>query len=345
LAAWNAYVTLVGGDIFPAYRHLVPSAILLALLGGHLVEWLRAHATYVSNLGPKVLGALGVLLAVQLAEPSAAKAREERWEWDGLALGRLYRAAFAGRGALIAVDAAGALPYAAGLPSLDMLGLNDRHIAKAPLPPTVSCSRTEDCRGQYCSSITRHCEPYVAHDHADGGYVLDRRPDLIVFGLPAGSIEPTWIGGAQMSEDPRFSRSYRSAHFAAEGDVRGVAWVNIDGRIGLAYASNRITIPAYLFAANATTPARLDRKGRLSLWLPAGTSGRFSRLRLPAGTWTATTDPEGAAVVMLARTGNERWADARVGQPFVQAFEDDCDVQVVSASGRDIWLHGVSLHR
>ncbi len=76
---------------------------------------------------------------------------------------------------LLAVTAAGTLPYFSKLPSLDMLGLNDRHIAH--LQP--------DKPGMF------------VHDHADGGYVLDREPDLIVFhigsspALEAGSWRGT----------------------------------------------------------------------------------------------------------------------------------------------------------
>ena len=32
LGAWAAYVTLIGGDVFPAYRHMLPVLAMLVLL-------------------------------------------------------------------------------------------------------------------------------------------------------------------------------------------------------------------------------------------------------------------------------------------------------------------------
>jgi hypothetical protein len=56
--------------------------------------------------------------------------------------------------ALVATNAAGALPYFSDLPTLDMLGLTDRHIA-----------RSRPDRRQW-----------VGHERGDGAYVLSRRP-------------------------------------------------------------------------------------------------------------------------------------------------------------------------
>ncbi len=70
---------------------------------------------------------------------------------------------------LVAVVAAGAIPYFSGLPTLDLLGLNDHHIARQqPFP--------------YAST-------YTGHAKWDSSYVLSREPDLVVVNrgyLPAG---------------------------------------------------------------------------------------------------------------------------------------------------------------
>lgn len=61
-------------------------------------------------------------------------------------------------GSLLAIDAAGKVPYYSNLPTLDMLGLNDRHIGRRDMPP----------------------QPFLAgHAKHDVDYVLSRKPVLI----------------------------------------------------------------------------------------------------------------------------------------------------------------------
>lgn len=89
-----------------------------------------------------------------------ARGKYDRW----ITLGR--HLAVHHPGATLAVDAAGKIPYFSGLPTIDMLGLNDRHIARRPVSRSV-----------------------VGHGKFDPDYVLGRRPELIA----------TWIkpeGGA-----------------------------------------------------------------------------------------------------------------------------------------------------
>jgi hypothetical protein len=89
--------------------------------------------------------------------------------------------------ALVATNAAGALPYFSDLPTLDMLGLTDRHIA-----------RSRPDRRQW-----------VGHERGDGAYVLSRQPAIIIFGGPEGSLEPwPFPGDRQLAADPGFARLY-----------------------------------------------------------------------------------------------------------------------------------------
>jgi hypothetical protein len=70
---------------------------------------------------------------------------------------------------LVAVTAAGAVPYFSGLPALDMFGLNDLHIARQPF--------YEDGYA------------YTGHAKWDSSYVVSREPGLVVVHrgyLPAG---------------------------------------------------------------------------------------------------------------------------------------------------------------
>jgi len=62
-------------------------------------------------------------------------------------------------GTLIAVVAAGAIPFESGLETIDMLGLNDEHIAHRDLEVGLLPA---------------------GHEKYDSEYVLDRRPDIII---------------------------------------------------------------------------------------------------------------------------------------------------------------------
>lgn len=62
-------------------------------------------------------------------------------------------------GSVLAVDAAGAIPYYSGLRSIDMFGLNDRHIARVVVPRMGS--------GE------------VGHEKYDPAYVYAQNPDWI----------------------------------------------------------------------------------------------------------------------------------------------------------------------
>jgi hypothetical protein len=70
---------------------------------------------------------------------------------------------------LVALNQAGIIPYYSQLPTIDMLGLNDVHIAH---------------------SGKRDYTLWYAHQAGDGEYVLSRKPDIIIFGGLGPSIEP-----------------------------------------------------------------------------------------------------------------------------------------------------------
>jgi hypothetical protein len=133
LLAWSVYVVVIGGgDTMPARRHAVPIVLLLALLvaegAAALVEGAKRARLMLYVTAPLLLAGFAVL---QYFDPRNIIARNARWEWDGLPIGTLLRTAFGDKHPLLAVDAAGCTPYFSGLPALDMLGLNDKHIARA----------------------------------------------------------------------------------------------------------------------------------------------------------------------------------------------------------------------
>jgi hypothetical protein len=127
------YLVVIGGDFFPAFRLAVPMLPALALLGGHGLERLAGAGRLGSLLAALSAIAVVVVCRVQtMLHPETARAAQEVWEFDGLAIGTVLGQAFGENRPLAAVDAAGAMPYASRLPSLDMLGLCDAAIARDP---------------------------------------------------------------------------------------------------------------------------------------------------------------------------------------------------------------------
>jgi arabinofuranosyltransferase len=97
--------------------------------------------------------------------------------------------------ALVALNTAGSIPYfAADQRFIDMLGLNDAHIAhRHPIPQRTPWQQVS------------------GHAKGDGAYVLDRQPDYIILG-PAQGVDadaPYFLSDIEISEDPRFARHYR----------------------------------------------------------------------------------------------------------------------------------------
>jgi hypothetical protein len=73
------------------------------------------------------------------------------------------------RNTLLAVNAAGIVPYVSGLRTLDMLGLNDVHIAHHRQALGLGA---------------------IGHEKHDAKYVLSRQPGAILLGLPVLSLYP-----------------------------------------------------------------------------------------------------------------------------------------------------------
>jgi arabinofuranosyltransferase len=270
---WLAYVAWIGGDFMPGHRLLIPLVVLAAFGAG---ESLAAAARFGRDGALRLrLGAALALVWFALAQfydPENLFAHAQTWAKEGVALGELFRRAFSDRRPLIALDAAGAIAYASELPSLDMLGLCDAHIAHHP-PPRLA----RDLPG---------------HALGDGHYVLDRQPDLVVFNGPEGG-EPMFTGGRQMRSDPRFA-DYEPITFAT-GALRSSAFVRRDGRAGI----QANAIPGWLFANAEGNVARLDESGHLEGELRAPST--LAPSTLASARAIVAVDPPDAAVSIERR--------------------------------------------
>lgn len=258
---YATYLVAIGGDHFPGYRlwqpMLAPLGLLVATAGQRFATvWLRRLALLALGLG-------GAAANTWLArtDPLSALVRHETFEWTGKAIGEVFARSFGPARPLLAVDAAGALPYYSRLPALDMLGLCDRTIATTPTPAWAGPAAV-------AGGLVRR----QGHLRGNGAHVMDQAPDLVLFGPPPGLPLPVFLSGMELEYDRRFLDGYRWVTMelppgdrpgAAAGPITSCFWVRVEGRAGVQTGPERITVPAWLLGAfrqRIPIMCRMERK-------------------------------------------------------------------------------------
>jgi arabinofuranosyltransferase len=287
---WMVYVAAVGGDIFPAYRHFVPIVVLQGFAVAEGLAWLAPRAA--SRRAALALAAtLATMLAafalLQLRSHQSQRAIAERFEWRGQVVGLAFARAFGGARPLVAVTAAGCIPYWSGLPALDMLGLNDRHIARRR-PPDFGAGP-------------------LAHELGDGAYVLSQRPDLIVHHV--GSLGGELRSSRELAAMPEYHEAYAPVSLVATEpfEHRFIVWVRRESeKVGIRRAPDRVAIPGHLLAARGVGVARLDRSNRFEALVDRRNRGLVERVELPAGTWRLEVEATGPVLARLQTSRSGR---------------------------------------
>jgi len=199
-----------GGDWMPAARFLVPALPLVALWLGWTMTWVlrpgRGRPAWVRTPAAAVsvlVGAAAVLLVAQGQQQNVASALA-RYQPSGtpnadrnpnyVSLARWLRG-HTRWGDLVALEEAGLIPYETPeLRYLDLFGLNDATIARAPGKP-----------------------PFDKHDNS---YVLAARPRyMVIWGVPDTGQGFRWSHQLSLVTDPRFAAAYRFVASAPK-DVR-----------------------------------------------------------------------------------------------------------------------------
>ena len=301
--AWTAYLVFIGGDVFAARRHW---ELCVAVSAATLVEALRdTRARW--PIGVAVV-AVVAFLALQLVDGENTRG-DALWSQRALALGRTLKRGFAQVDPLMAVRAAGALPYGSGFRCIDMLGLNDREIALNPV---------------------KNDEAMIGHDHFNAAIVLRREPDLIVNGNGTNSRAGAMM--ADLLRQPEFRKGYDLIPFRI-GD-RDRAWVYFrrdSPRVGIQEEADRVEIPAWFFADRAHA-VRVETRRRPFLRIASGYQVSVELLLEP-GPWNGSADATGDVRVTV---------EGAEGPP---AGPSSATVTVDVATTDPVTLYGVTLQR
>jgi arabinofuranosyltransferase len=196
VAAFVVFFLRVGGDGQAYYRMWFWVLPMLGLLLGEGLGILLASRERILQLWSVGLVAMIATACLQhsLYGPEIKRVRNDEREGRDMIL-LASELARQHPGSTVAANNIGMLAYYSRLTILDMLGLTDRHIAKAP----------DKALG------------FPAHESHDGAYVLDRRPDIILYGIARAYPQPetrerllevAYPSDADLREDPRFQRDY-----------------------------------------------------------------------------------------------------------------------------------------
>jgi hypothetical protein len=277
---WAAYVVTIGGDSLTDRRHIVPLLVALGVLLAIGLRHAFAQASAGILLMPMAVLAMALQITVTARDPQNLDASTERWELDGEVIGTLLKRAFHAEQPLLAVDAAGCLPYFSGLPSLDMLGINDKYLATHP-PPGFGHGR-------------------LGHELGDGDYVMSRAPDLILPCLPQGASHGCFRSGRELVARADFRAHYRLLNFegTAPYRFRSQIFVRTDGRIGIRSNRTGIDIPAHFFAVGSAV-ASLDQLGRVGVALKPDQALGLPIAGLTLQDWEAHAESDDGATAEL----------------------------------------------
>src|SRR5262249_24567582 len=167
IGMYSAYVVAIGGDHFPGERFFVPLVPWLALRVAAGLAWLYpwlGQRRLARRLAPAALAILlfayGAYALLRSASFDTVISGDDENVWIWRELG-WWMADHAAAGESIAALGAGAIPYYSDHTTIDLLGLNDKHIARIPVensaraPPATRSATLDMCS----TSVARLTSP------------------------------------------------------------------------------------------------------------------------------------------------------------------------------------------
>ena len=199
-----AFPVAVGGDWMLGYRLFQPAIALGAALAPFVLDGIaRPGATRRARAAAAGVAALAGLvnLSGTFLDPHVSVASRPTLVHAGLRIGDWMRAHLPAD-AVLATNTAGSIPYRSGLRVVDMMGLNDRAIAR----------RRELPAG------------WKGIEKGDGRYVLSRRPDYVQLGSFLGAEVPLFLSDVELYATEEFHRRYELVSFEIDSATTLRLW-------------------------------------------------------------------------------------------------------------------------
>ncbi|MEM6635472.1 MAG: hypothetical protein AAF667_06230 [Pseudomonadota bacterium] len=182
------YVVWSGGDHMPGARFLVPLVPFSALMLLAALRPLSGGSTQMVAAVTAILTLFGAFISPPQHNDNAA--------FFGRITAERIREAWPD-GSLVALHTAGSTPFFAdGFHYIDMLGLNDAHIAKRDDIPFPTAAPMQYMPG---------------HAKGDAAYIVERAPDYIIAGPSMGTPvgKPWFLTDVELSENAEFKSCYK----------------------------------------------------------------------------------------------------------------------------------------
>lgn len=246
LIIWVFYLSFVG-DIFLAFRHHYTTILILLLIisdGINQFLGLKFFDKYKYQFILMISFLLLFFSYQQITNVNYSVVKLLNWHWETKTLSDELKIYFGDHQPLIAVDAAGSLPYFTRFPSLDMLGLNDYHIARNK-PDKIG-------QGQ------------VGHELGDDEYILNLNPDIIQIHISYDV--PIHYADSLLFKNEKFNQNYIDVGLLANGvyTYKGILWFNKNSDIvGIHKTDKSIEIPAYLFRSQVRNYSEFNSKHKI----------------------------------------------------------------------------------
>lgn len=288
IIVWIIYIILVGGDIFPGRRHFVPVILIsIYIISLAISNHKRIKDSIMFSPLLLVLPFVAAYAYMQYNDKENIKAKEEKWEYEGKAIGLLLKKAFFQEKPLVAVTSAGCIPYWSELPSLDMLGLNDYYLPRNP-PENFG-------------------KEWIAHELGSADYVMKRKPDIVIFNMANSGKSANLSAEISLYNHPDFKKKYGGMMvFCTEPHKTDImVFFRKDSKkIGIRRYGDTLFIPGYLIGNNPEkTISMLDNQGNLACLVNKENPAYLYNLPVEAGRWQLEVLTDNPSVFVAVRDG------------------------------------------
>jgi hypothetical protein len=281
--SWLAYLSIIGGDIFYARRQFVISYIPLFII-------ISLAFDVISSFKLQKIIFLVIFIPLTLVyfylnindDQNFERIKKYTWIMDSKVIGEKLNIAFKRHNPILAVDAAGALPYYTKFKSYDMLGLTNHEILE---------------------NSKVHGTQSIGHEIGNGDVVMRQKPDIISFNSALGSRKPSYRSGKQFFFKNEFKDNYKlvvitEKAFLSNKNIFAYYYFKYrNSAIGINGKETSRIIPGYFFRTKLNSI--FSNQYLMSLF-NFNEYSVMENVKLNKGIWTCKSEPESKFEVTIS---------------------------------------------